>query len=250
MRIIHSSAADQTKFRDTQTALVRARHRPDVRATAEKWLGHAVASAELAQARERTANLAWTGAVSVTAVALSALFDAVCFTREFYFTAGGRRRDDPMGKVLFTKGVSELRKLPPSLMLEEVWQLADRIDTTAHPKVTRERAKEEADKLRALYSELAPKVQALTVATLAKAAAETAFANAANVCRLELASFKRALQAEKMREAAIHEIIPGYSTSRRAKKQAPTLPSGGTASPSEAPVGTPPTPSETPTPTA
>ncbi len=250
MQIVHSNAAHQSKFRDSQAALVRARQRPDVGPIADKWLAQPVALAELANARQSTTLMAWMEAVSIVAVGLSPLFDHVCFTREFYFTAGGRRRADPMMKVLFTTGTSALRKLPPSIALEKIGQLADRLETTAHPKVTRERAKEEADKLRALCAALAPKIQALASATLAKAAAETAFASAADVCRLELSSFKRALQAEKMREAAIHEIIPGHAGKRRVKaEQAP--PSGGTTAPT-ANGSAPglPAPTDTPTPTA
>jgi hypothetical protein len=250
MNVVQPSAANQTKFRDTQTALVRARQRPDVRATAERWLAQPVASAELADERRRTADLAWTEAVSVVAVGMRLLFDTLCFAREFYFTAGGRRRADPMMKVLFTMPTSALRKSQPGMVLEKIGQLADRLETHAHPHVTRERAKEEADKLRAICAELAPKVQALTSATRAKATAEAAFASAADVCRLELASFKRALQAEKMREAAIHEIIPGYASTRRVKAVPPTAPSGGATTPTDTSALGLPTPTGTPTPTA
>ena len=233
MRTVRRDAASDTKVDHTQTALVRAQQRPDLKPMAEKWLAEAVETAMFLKDKKASAALSLTVAQGEYAVGRGALLDVVCMSHEFCFNAGGRHRQDPLRKATFIDPAARLKSLPPDTLLEAVGQLADRIEATSHPKITKERAKEEADKIRASRDALAPKAQALALAKASKQSADKAYASAANRCQLGLGSFKLVMRAEKMSEAAIHEIIPGYSGSPRRRTTAattpaiPPLPQGG-----------------------
>ncbi|MFO0749698.1 MAG: hypothetical protein U1F43_29115 [Myxococcota bacterium] len=223
MRVVRQSASSDQKFNDTRVSLVRAVQRPDLKELVEKWLAQPVAVATVAQDRTRSAALTFTTATAECALARTALLDVICRSREFYFNAGGRQRQDPLRNATFVDSVGRLRRLSGEALVERARQLAERMGATSYPRITKEQVKEEAEKIRAGAELLAAKVQALALATSAKEAADRAFASAASVCQLELASFKRVLRAEKMSEAAVHEIIPGYSPSRR-RRQPPSPP--------------------------
>lgn len=226
MRVVPVNAAKDSKFNDTQTALTRALVRADVKPTAEKWIAKPVADAAFAKERQQAATKTWTEAATIVAAAMALLFQTVSVIRQFFYNAGGRRKSDMMIKVLFVVALGKLRRLPPSDILLKVEQLAARIERTAHPNVPPALTKEKADELRTLCASLALKVEALDAATAAKETADAAFASAADVCQLELASFKRDLRAQKMSEAAIHEIIPTYAPTKRSKRKAKATANG------------------------
>ncbi|MFO0749286.1 MAG: hypothetical protein U1F43_27020 [Myxococcota bacterium] len=243
--IIRQSASAEAKIEDVLTTLQRCIGRHALDGDAQEFLSVPAAAGTASLASHKQAKSKVDELTVDCAVKGEALFQVHGVVREAYFNAGGRRRRDPLMRVVFIDNLKDLRKLEPWQLIQKIEQLADRIERTQHPRYTPEQAKGEADKLRAVCAAMKPAAVALAAAKQELATAASALGGAANLGRLELVSLKRHWQGKKMTNAAIHDIIPGHARSRRRREGGATSASATTANPPTSPPARPSTESTT-----